>query len=368
MTPIYHLESEKLNSKNYLAVRVTQSSAVTDFLIKEHARNAPAIKDRFLVAAERSFEMLKKLAVGGKLVYREKKIVVDPFSKLDFYFEGEGELIAGHWKLGSQSGPISKCEWVFFDWALIDGFVRAFKDEISPKWIAFPPQVLKGPALAAFLSDIEGDVQIQWKTQAAAPPDPLPVLALTDRHGGFANLWFDYGDYGTAAAHDPSHSTWRNLKAEKALENDLLETDFCKKIVDQSHYYCPLDKVAKSLTFLLEIGWKVTDCRDRSVLRQKGSALDTVIGSDKITLRATLHYDNHRADLKDMVGAFNRRENFIELSPDAVALIDRENFSQTWGDFADQEITSDGIALKKNRFGLLLPLLEGQVQDSVILS
>ena len=69
---------------------------------------------------------------------------------------------------------------------------------------------------------------------------------------------------------DLKRSPWRNPAAEKNWKKDLLETDFISKKVDDSYYYCPLDRVARSLTFLMEIGWKIFDHQGRRVVRQKG--------------------------------------------------------------------------------------------------
>ncbi len=116
--------------------------------------------------------------------------------------------------------------------------------------------------------------------------------------------------------------------------------------------------MAKSLTFLLEIGWTVIDALGRRVVRQRQVDFDADAGEKTIVVRARAHYEEHQVDLSRLVGAFNRREHFVELSPKAVALIDREAFAQTWGDLTEQEITSEGISLKKNQFGLLHSFLE----------
>lgn len=390
----YHLESENLNQKNHLVIHFNSSSripnkesllplaatpaerAALEFLVKEHARataKMPTINpfDRFYVYSDRSFAALKMLGVTGKLFYKNKKVVIDPFSVYNFNFEAQRQdadsaLVTGYWKMGNQSGAVHQCDFVFPadpSWMIQDGIIRAIHEDISSKWVrmaAVGPKLLKGLELAQFLEQTEEEVPLSWKGENVAAADPLPVLMLADRHGGFADLWLDYGSFGKIAFHDPLSSSWRNRNAEKMWERDLLETDFIPKIVDQSHYYCPLDKVAKSLTFLLEIGWTIIDARGRRVLRQKQVDFDASISDEKIIVRTRVHYDEHQVDLKDLVGAFNRRDHFVELSANSVALLDRDSFSAQWGDFAEQEITSDGICLKKNRFGLLLPLLEEQ--------
>ena len=167
------------------------------------------------------------------------------------------------------------------------------------------------------------------------------------------------------AAHDPSSPTFRNAEVEKSWEKDLLETDFIKKIVEKSHFYCPLDTVATRLTFLLEIGWTVIDASARKVVRQGRVDFDIDATDKAIIVKAKAHYGDHEVDLKDLVGAFNRREHFVELSPNTVALIDRQEFAQQWGDLAEQEIVSEGISLKKNQFGLLQPFLEQPCREEV---
>ena len=55
-------------------------------------------------------------------------------------------------------------------------------------------------------------------------PAPLPMLQLTDKTGGFANLLLDYGEWGMVPFHDLTPN-----QEEQYWEKDLLETDFMKK-------------------------------------------------------------------------------------------------------------------------------------------
>jgi SNF2 family DNA or RNA helicase len=386
----YHLETENKNRKYYLTVALVSASkkelvkdtllsyAVTvseksalEFLIKEMSRISGKVSiDRVQVPPERAFAVLKLLGATGRVFYQGKKVIIDPFTAYDFYFEADRQnsetvIVRGFWKLGKRTGALEECDWIVPanpSWILKDGVIRSIKEEISTPWVRLAmsgPQLLKGQELSDFLSQAQDEVQVNWVSgNASLIVEPLPFLTLSCRHGGFADLWFDYGAYGKVARHDATATPWRNGEAEKNWEKDLLETDFIKKLVEHSHYYCPLDKVTKSLTFLLEIGWTILDAHSRKVLRQKKTEFDAHFSEEKITIRAKVHYDNHRVDLKDLVGAFNREEHFVDLSSQAVALLDRESFSQEWGDFAEQEVTREGIQLRKNRFGLLGQLLE----------
>jgi SNF2 family DNA or RNA helicase len=381
----YHMESESRNGKNYLAVSIHSAlkrkynpenllslasasgeKSALEILIRDQAKLAPPPSfERMLVLPDRSFELMKLLGTTGRVFYKGKKIVIDPFSSFELYFEGERQTpkkaqFFPRWALGERSGPLQECEWVFSadpSWILKEGIVRPVKEEVSGKWVRRAAKgilLLEERELLEFLQEADQEIRIVWKTDPSkAVIDPTPFLVLTDRHGGFADLWFDYGAFGKISSHDPSPSSFRNTEAEKGWEKDLLETDFIKKRVERSHFYCPLDKVFKSLTFLLEIGWPVIDASGKRVLRQQQIELNADIFNQKITVRAKIRYGEHDANLEDLFGAFNRREHFVDLSATEVALIDRQEFSEQWGDLAEQEITDEGISFKKNRFGLL---------------
>ena len=180
-------------------------------------------------------------------------------------------------------------------------------------------------------------------------------MVLTDRSGGFADLWMDYGPYGQVPMH-ASLEKWRAPPAESAWEKDLLETAFLKKTVGSSRYYCPLDQVGKSLTFFLEIGWKIKDCRGKQVMRAGESALQLASDQERLSVRGKIAYEEHTVELADVIGAFNRRERFLDLGEGKVAWIDFEQVEQEWGDLLEEEIVGKEIAVKKNRFAVLEPL------------
>ncbi len=79
--------------------------------------------------------------------------------------------------------------------------------------------------------------------QAIAPPvvekpaEVLPKLLLTDPSGSFANL------------------------VGEEWEKDLIEAGYIRKIVGNSHYYCPSEKVKEALELLLSVGWRIEDAK-----------------------------------------------------------------------------------------------------------
>jgi SNF2 family DNA or RNA helicase len=390
-----HIEVAVERGKTFLRIRIEGSVPLTQALassnetlqalIKEELRfqkvqkfPATHIFSHVHISLDRSWEILKKLSLTRKLFWNGQRVLFDPFSSLTLTCEAsqmseEEWQIAGFWNAGDKQGPLSEAELLMPSdppWVIKNGVVQRFSGEIDWKWYAlvYPnPTRLDKKAYRDFISDYEDEEKafvppLKWlsppPTVAEVQAEPLPFLVLSDRSGAFADLWFDYSSLGKICLHDPKPNAWRNKHAEKSWEKDFLETDFISKIVDMTHYYCPLDKVAKSLTFLLEIGWKIVDHLGRNVVRQKGSAVHIDMHQETLLVRGKVRYEEHEADLTDLMGAFNRREQFLKLDPSTVALIDRTQVEQEWGELAGQEIVAQGIAFKKNQVGLLSSLMQ----------
>ena len=103
-----------------------------------------------------------------------------------------------------------------------------------------------------------------------APLQVFPRLLLKERSGCFADLWMEYG-IGRVAFDDfaPTVKGRPRLKKEEAgWEKDLLEAGFVRKIVDDSHYYCPSEKVKEALELLLSVGWHIEQPSGKRVSRQ----------------------------------------------------------------------------------------------------
>lgn len=288
---------------------------------------------------EQSEEEIKKLGAQGKLFWKGKKLVVDPFTPVKFFYEiDEAFLVHGKFAFGNKEIALSECEGVFPGVVIQHTIVRFFDADWKRVLAVYPhPKLLDRP----FLEQCR-KFDIRWKTKL---PDPFPLLVLKDRTGAFADLWMDEGILGKIETHDREMS-----EEEKFWEKDLLETDFIKKNVGSSHYYCPLDKVGKSLTFLLELGWTILDWQGKKVVRQGASSLQVEAIDEKMLLKGKITYGEHQADLKAVYGAFNRRERFIDLSPHTVGLLE---MPQAWAELAQEEIIGEALAVKRSHFGLL---------------
>lgn len=152
-----------------------------------------------------------------------------------------------------------------------------------------------------------------------------PRLVLTETTGCFANLWMDY-EVEVVEFNDFSPTVLgraRLKKEEMNFEKDLLEAGFIKKIVGNSHYFCPKERVKEALTLLMEVGWQVIDPFGKAV------SLQISVSEEK---------------------------GYLAIRSQIKALIDHR--LQMEGEWIE-----DALVLKRNKIGALLPLLEQQKID-----
>lgn len=312
----------------------------------------------FPISCETAFELFKMLSGTGRLLYKGQKVILDPFTKAQGFIQARPinqtqVEISAKFTLGKQEESFTNCTVVFWGspkWIIYTGVMRLLDTEANLKWLKIPQVILQGEELQDFLQETEGVV---WLQEELIFHEPLPFICLSDQHGGFANLWFDYGIRGKIEAFEELKAPWRKKTIEKQWEQDLLETDFRKKIVDSSSYYCPLDKVAKSITFLLEIGWKVFDHQNREVVCLRQETLFLEQHPQAWRVRCSFDYQDYQANLSQVIGAFNRRSQFVELAPNAVGLIDLKKTEEKWMDFSDLTFDQEGTYLPFTQLGLL---------------
>ncbi|MGH2638090.1 MAG: DEAD/DEAH box helicase, partial [Rhabdochlamydiaceae bacterium] len=294
---------------------------------------------------EGSLRGIKEAAAKGALTWKGKKVVLDPFLSLGFFFEitpldNENFSLTPRITFGSRIESVEAYDLLSPLGALQGGTFRFWE---NPDQFEQQPSHVSAKLLEQLLNN-----GLSHRFKGEKPrlkPTPLPLLRLTDRTGGFANLHLDYGAWGEVGLHDHLPTP-----EEKQWENDLLETSFKKKIVGDSHYFCPLDQVGKSIVFLLEIGWKVFDYQGKRVIRQQSVSCETEEAPDAIILRGTVHFGAKILPIQDVVGVFERHERWIDLSPHEVGLIE---LPPSWESILDEERTSEGIRIRKSHIGLL---------------
>jgi len=335
-----------------------------------------------------SLLLLKGLAATKKLYYKRKPLFCDLFSKHDYYLSLKSSVdrkvsVEGCIKFNDREIRLKECDLVVPGephWFIIGNFLGIFSKNIDWKWFKQALQEEEFLLSERKVEDLFDDEEendtlpaVQWKHEnmPASKSEQIqvfPVLQLTDRLGAFSNLIMDYGSGRTVEFQNPQKHVFsgdrkkqcpRDCRAEKQWENDLLETDFIVKQVGCSHYYCPLDKVSKSLTFLLECGWTIKDSRGRKIIRQEASQISLSVEEQSIVVRGKISYGDHQANLSQVIGAFNRRENFIELSSEASGLLSYQFFEKEIGRaLIEGEVVGDGVKVKKSHLGTLADLWE----------
>ncbi|KIC76865.1 putative ATP-dependent helicase YwqA [Neochlamydia sp. TUME1] len=316
-----------------------------------------------------SIQALKLLAASGKLFYKGKKLICDFFTPVEFYYRIHDQKAQGMLKYLDQEFNLSACDFICRGsnhWFIKGNILKLIHTEITWKELK---QIYQEPlefSLSCLLesrktvdADVESLARIVYtdnkQEHDQQAQQPLPLLTLKDRSGAFADLWMDYGEDKQWPFHDKNiNAHKRDIGAEKNWEKDLLETGFIQKLVGHSHYYCPLDQVAKSLTFLLEIGWHIKDYQRKKVYLLTQSHLDISMEGKEIITRGTFHFDTYQAPLQEVAGAFNKSERFVQIGEEAIGLLpEKWELEGVPTLFREGEIVTEGIRLKKHQLRVL---------------
>lgn len=278
----------------------------------------------------KSLELLKLLAANGIITWKGNSLLVDFFSIVSFVYEvkktASGELALSGKLIFKKDIPIQDCAFLAPCnpvWFIYEKQLKVLKTDISWLEIQKLPRLIDAEELEDLIEEAKepNSPQVELLFEGAFEADPTPLLILTDRKGAFANLMMCYGKDNIVSYSDHGKNARRNLKAESYWEKDLLETGYIKKTVDKSHYYCPLDQVGKSIAFLLELGWDVQDQKGNLVLLETSRNIACKETTDKVELSGELKFGTFQADLKNVFGAFNRRDQFIDLGSGKTGLL-----------------------------------------------
>ncbi len=368
----FHIE--KSRSKGCLAVRIEGSTSdrqLADLFCKMKKESIAPSASIVYIPYPQTHSALKLLAATGRLFFNGKQLVCDLFGKTEFFYNVQKNIqITGKLVVRDQTIDIQACDFI------CAGPPHFFVKGVSLKMIgtdASWKELKKIYEEEPFsLEDLQ-ELLKESKQNPNAPrivfegnsreelnfrKEPLPELVLKDKLGAFADLWMDYGHGKKFDFHDPQHAgNIRKYASEKAWEKDLLETGFVKKELHNSHYYCPLDKVAKSVAFLLELGWKIFDIKGNRVLKHTNVTLDLEKNSQEILIKGKIHYDSYEADLTHIAGAFNRRDRFVEIGTGVVGLL-----PHSWDDaglegiLEEAIIEGDALKIGFNQIGILSEL------------
>ncbi|PJD96724.1 MAG: helicase SNF [Parachlamydia sp.] len=369
--------------KNDTLASLQKEGIETDSQVLAFIKNTPVIyEDGSLIvkiSGLASFKLLKLLAATGQLFYKEISLIPDFFTPVEFFYEVQGkenQSVHGKLRLREDIIDVRTCDFIAGGpphWFIKGPFMRMIATDVpwklllktlteqSPDWVN---RFLQEHAEAS-----EDEPKVIFAHPSAIPktnPSPIPCLVLKDRLGSFADLWMDYGTvrvpyFKSEPIKNPA--VQRDESTEKLWENDLIETGFQIKTVGTSHYYCPLDQVPKSLSFLLELGWTVLDCQGNRVIGHSDISLQLQSGQTEIFIRGKVRFETHEANLADVVGAFNRRDRFVSIGAGVVGLLPQSLEKGSFAQLAEEgEIVSGGLKVKKNHFGALSELFDSPYQ------
>lgn len=360
--------------------KTAQDREALQFLFQEELKYqkkklSPADRfSSFRIPHQETLRSLKLLAATGKLYFKDKQLVVDFYGKTTFAYEVEttSDAIKVEGLLSDGEKVFNLRETDFIcggppQWYIKGIVLKFISTDVSWKSLKslFDDTVTFTKADIAELKEAHlnypEEPAIIFKNLKPEAPlkevEPLPVLMLKDRTGAFADLFMDY--QGTLVAfHDPKV---KHHESEKGWEKDLLESDFIRKPMLNSHYYCPMDKVAKALIFLLEIGWTIIDVKGNKVVRHTDINVEFFTRDSFIQAKGKVLYETFQADIGEVAGAFNRRDRFIQIAPDTVGLIP-DSFPEGGFDtlFQESELIQEGLKIKKHAFGSMQELLESK--------
>jgi len=318
-----------------------------------------------LIPFAKTLQALKLMAATGQLFFNDKKLVCDLFGKTSLRLVVKDKLsVSAQLLFRDAWTPLEEVDFLCGGsppWCIKGISLKLIDTELSPKTL----RKLADPLAKWTVDEIQYLVDDETlnlifeglaKEELAIQQEPTPILRLKDRLGSFADLLMAYGNGKVFFYLDPKMAK-RLTAAEKQWEKDLLETGFKRKEMATSSYYCPVDQVAKSLTFLLEVGWHIEDFKQNRVLKQTGTDLSLSSHAQIVAVKGKIRYADHEADIQDVAGAFNRRERFVQIGTHTVGLL-----PQTWdgtglnGIFDDGQIEGSVIKIKNTRLGTLRDL------------
>ncbi len=387
----YHIDKVESEKSGVLAIQLLDDAKTPINRLRWQQQATPRDKDPLRVLTlkdvkfdnshlkipySQSVQALKLLAASGKFFFQQKQLICDFFTPVEFYYFVKNNNVTGMLKFLDQEFELTACDFICSGssaWFIKGSLLKLIHTDVSwkdLKQLYLDSSKFSLKNLQDFNLDpsspriVYGDNSLE---KMKHEQQPFPLLILKDRSGAFADLWMDYGHGKVYAFHDHEpQTTKRDLAAEKNWEKDLLETGFIQKLVGQSHYYCPLDQVPKSLSFLLEIGWNIQDYQKKKVLLFRDTQLDVSLQANQIFVRGKFHFDQHEANLVDVAGAFNRRERFVQMDHESVGLL-----PESWGSadltslFEEGEILNDSLKIKKSSIGSIEGIFQSAERHSI---
>ena len=394
----YHIQGTLKSPQDDLFIKVIPTTSakdceIIDRLTKEDklfqqqvsGEKAAAYKrlNIFSIIAANSLQILELLAATQKLFYGDKQLILDFFTPVKLTFKvtsGKDSSLEITPQIVWRDKVVALADCDLVGNGKQFWFIKGFALKCLPKsvsWKKFKTffscqkLTMTGLEKELFLEEAEEEAwQLVYDdniTKIELQKTVTPHLKLKDKTGAFADLEFNYGGDATILFQDirskievaTGQSISRDMNAEKGFEQDLLKTDFVSKKSYSSNYYCPTDLVAKSILFLLEIGWQVTDYLGRKVHKMSELALNLENKGSKLSLSGKVSFEDFTANVSDVVGAFQKNQLFLDLSEESVGLCLTDDKHKYLNELSS-EFEQDGknVSFHKQSIGLLQEAIE----------
>ncbi len=328
----------------------------------------------FSVKKSNATKVLYQIALTRQLFYCDEKIIYEPFSKSEFYYQVEKDAdkykVTGLFELGRFKVQAHLCDLLFEGdeiFYLHKGMLSQIKTECDFLWIEkvkSSPLVLSKPDLDELVLEMKLDnlspsLKVEKDLEIQETISCIPELVLQDRQGLFANLWMDYGSFGKVEfGKKEKLKITRNEEEESGWEQDLLESGYFKKRGPFFSYACDKQDLGESLKFLIELGWKVLDHNKKRVKLISRNDLQLTLEENEVILKGELAFDGERASLDQVTNSLTQNQDFVELSNSSVGLLEGVSFAK--------HFTKDGdYHLSKTHLGLLNDAHENLIEENL---
>ena len=283
------------------------------------------------------FELLQRLACHGKIIYKEKALICDFFSKVSLEFLADNAVVDASLSLKGQSWSASSCDLILQGpphCIVKEGFLRFIDPKVSWQTLELArscPKTFTANEYTRLKKDLL-DEEIEFVEFESSPQIPqAQTLELVDSTFGFANL-----------------VTELNPQTQKELE----EAGFIRKLMANSSYFCPLDKAQKAVLALINAGWKVFDEKMRLIVSLTPKSYSLISRDHDFVLRGNID----EVAFERYVEAFQKNEKLIPLSDNRVGLL---TLDKTLSELLPHiELVCDTISIKKRSLGALQDVLD----------
>lgn len=321
----------------------------------------------------KAFAQLQTMAAESGLFYQDKRLAPDFFgrSSISYEIESEDTLHQVRAKISTSTREfyLDECSWVcpgppmFF----IHGIaLKATEHYIPPLWLwklQKEPLLLEGKAFDHFIdacvdpSDPDMPPVIGGVVPPTTKEHSTPLLQLKDRAGATAQLFIQQG----TQSYNNNTLPQDLLSDLQGWEKDLLETHYQKLHQREHIFYCPTDKVGKSLSFLLQCGWDVQDYLGKKVRLIEQQPLTMETKEQTVVVKGAIPFTQFSGSSSDIIGKIARKESFFSLQDGSVGLLEKSETTEQLAQCAAMgEFIGDQLHLPKQRIGALADLIKEQ--------